>query len=80
MKLSLRPGIALPITALSLVFTVGAGASGSVIPVDENWLGRGPGVPQRVAEEKAVSVTSITPGADIWLGRGPGVPGSRSGF
>jgi hypothetical protein len=36
MKLSAKTGVALTITALSLVVTVGAGASGSIIPVDEN--------------------------------------------
>ena len=42
MKPSAKSGVALTITALSLVVSVGAGASGSIIPVDENWLGRGP--------------------------------------
>ena len=49
MKPSAKTGAALTITALSLVVTVGAGASGSIIPVDESWLGRGPGVPQRAS-------------------------------
>ena len=80
MKPSAKTGVALTITALSFVVTVGAGASGSIIPVEENWLGRGPGVPQRVAEEKAVAARSITPADEIWLGRGPGVPQRGAGF
>jgi hypothetical protein len=80
MKPSARSGVALTITALSLVVTLGAGASGSIIPVDENWLGRGPAVPQRVAEEKAAAAGSITRGDEIWLGRGPGIPQRGAGF
>ena len=41
MKLSAKTGVALTITALSLVVTVGAGASDSAVPVDgdaEPWL------------------------------------------
>ena len=37
MKLSAKTGVALTITALSLVVTVGAGASDSVEPVDA-WV------------------------------------------
>ena len=37
MKLSAKTGVALTITALSLAFTVGAGASATVEPVDA-WV------------------------------------------
>ena len=56
MKLSARTGVALTITALSLVVTVGAGASDSVEPVDA-WV-----LHCCTAYSEDVSSTSVTAG------------------
>ena len=57
MKLSAKTGVALTITALSLVVTVGAGASDSVEPVDA-WV-----LHCCTAYSEDVSSTSVTAGA-----------------
>jgi len=57
MKLSAKPGVALAITALSLVVTVGAGASDSVEPVDA-WVIH---CCTAYSEEVPVPSTSVTP-------------------
>ena len=56
MKLSAKTGVALTITALSLVVTVGAGASDSVEPVDA-WV-----LHCCTAYSEEVSSTSVTAG------------------
>ena len=57
MKLSAKSGVALAITALSLVVTVGAGASDSVEPVDA-WV-----MHCCTAYSEAAPATSVTAGA-----------------
>ena len=55
MKLSVKTGVALAITALSLVVTVGAGAADSVEPVDA-WV-----IHCCTAYSEDVPSTSVTP-------------------
>jgi hypothetical protein len=72
MKLSAKTGVALAITALSLVVTVGPGAAGSSIRVDDNWLGRGPASARVLdVEGSSGSATALTPQPDPLTEKGP---------
>ena len=69
MKLSAKTGVALAITALSLVVTVGAGASDSVEPVDA-WV-----IHCCTAYSEAGPATSATTGASTPTPSSPRTPG-----